>query len=296
LAEIASGKQVEHYDDEDAGYVRKMVVSGLLGLIRVRAQVQPMVLVIDGLQWTDRPSLEAIAELLRDPDPLHLLVLLVTRPEDRVAPFIESLVRIELRGLRPDEMVRLVEGRLGVQHGVVAACADLIPRVAGNPFFLLEMVDALLERGTLEIQDQDGSQALVRTSQPSARSQELPSTLGQLIADRLVELPAPERDVVRWLAVAGGPLGESDIVALGGQASSDSIGRLCARGMCDRRGKAIDFRHPITREVAYQTIDERERVMLHRRLGEHLAHSPLASGLSAGCGPWCAGSGLSTAT
>jgi eukaryotic-like serine/threonine-protein kinase len=281
LAELASGKQVEHYEDEDAAYVRKMVVSGVRRLMGVYGLIRPMLLVIDGLQWADRPSLEILAELLGEPEPLPLLVLLVTRPDDRVLPFIERLVRVELRGLRPDEMVRLVGGRLGVQEGVASACADLIPRVAGNPFFLLEMVDALLERGTLEIQDRDGRQVLARSNHPANRSQGLPSTLEQLIADRLNELPPEEREVVHWLAVAGGPLTERDLVALGRLTTPEPVGRLCARGMCDRRAESIDFRHPIARDVAYHAIDASERVLLHRKLGEHLAKSPLASGLSA---------------
>lgn len=281
LAELASGKQVEHYEHEDAVYVRKMVVNGIRRLIGVYGQIRPMLVIVDGLQWADRPSLEILTELLKATEPLPLLVLLVTRPDERILPFIEQLVRVELRGLRPDEMVRLVEGRLAVQHGVAAACADLIPRVAGNPFFLLEMVDALLERGTLEIQERDGSHALVRAQQPSNRIQSLPSTLEQLIADRLNELPPEEREVVHWLAVAGGPLSEVDLVRLGRLTSPDPIGRLCARGMCDRRGESIDFRHPIARDVAYHAIESNERVVLHRKLGEHLADSPLAQGLSA---------------
>ncbi len=281
LAELASGKQVEHYEDEDAAYVRKMVVGGIRRLVAVFGVVQPMLIVVDGLQWADRPSLEILSELLDANEALPLLVLLVTRPDDRILPFIEQRVRVELRGLRPDEMVQLVAGRIGVQDGVAAACADLIPRVAGNPFFLLEMVDALLERGTLEIQDRDGRQVLARSHQPMHRSQGLPSTLEQLIADRLNELPPEEREVVHWLAVAGGPLSEDDLVTLGRLAGPEPVGRLCARGMCDRRADSIDFRHPIARDVAYHAIDSGERIMLHRRLGEHLADSHLASGLSA---------------
>src|SRR4029077_1687215 len=95
--------------------------------------------------------------------PLPILLLAVTRPDDRVMPFIEGMVRIELRGLSPEEQVRLVEAHLGVREGVAAICAELVPRVAGNPFFLLEMVDALLERGTLEIvEPPDGRSDLVR--------------------------------------------------------------------------------------------------------------------------------------
>ena len=49
--------------------------------------------------------------------------------------------------------MRLVETRLGVRDGARQICADLLPRVGGNPFFLLEMIDALLERGALEIRE-----------------------------------------------------------------------------------------------------------------------------------------------
>ena len=46
-----------------------------------------------------------------------------------------------------EDQVRLVQAQLGVNDGVAEVCQDLVPRVGGNPYFLLEMVDALLERG-----------------------------------------------------------------------------------------------------------------------------------------------------
>src|SRR5262249_8961795 len=172
---------------------------------------------------------------------------LLTRPEERVNPFIEGLVRIELRGLSAEEQVRLVEARLGVRDGVAAVCAELLPRVAGNPFFLLEMVDALLERGTLEIvEGEDGRHELHRNERSAAdRGEALPSTLEQLIGDRIRELPSAEHDVVDWLAVAGGPLLEPDIIALTRSENDEAITRLCARGLCDRKQGVIDFRHPL---------------------------------------------------
>jgi tetratricopeptide (TPR) repeat protein len=280
LAELASGKSVEHYDDEDIGYVRKLFVNGIRGLIGALAASGPLLVIVEGLQWADIASLQMIRELVDSPDPIPMLVLLVTRPDERALPFIQHHVRIELRGLRPDEQLRLIESRLGVHEGVAAVCTDLIPRVAGNPFFLLEMVDALLERGTLEVQERDGKQWLTRVD-AGARSQPLPSTLEQLIGDRLNELPTEEREVAQWLAVAHGPLTVSDLGALGHLSSDDPIVRLCARGMCERRGEQIDFRYPIARDVAYNAIDPEDRVNMHRSLGMHLAGTPIATGLSA---------------
>ncbi len=281
LAELVTGKQREHAEDDPANYRRDLVLTGVRYMLAAAASQRALVVVVDGLQWADLASLELIRDLLRRPAPLPILLLAVTRPEDRVAPFIEGMVRIELRGLSAEEQVRLVEGHLGVREGVAAVCTELLPRVAGNPFFLLEMVDALLERGALEIAEREGRLELLRHDRPDGRGEALPSTLEQLISDRLSELPAAERDVVDWLAVAGGPLLESDLLALTRLADDEAITRLCARGLCDRKGGSVDFRHPLARDVAYLALDAPTRVRMHRRLGEQLATTPLAHGLSA---------------
>ncbi len=306
LAELVTSKSREHGDDDPAAS-RELVITGLRLLLGSLARIQPLVVVVDGLQWADRSSLDVLADLLKKPASVPILVLLVTRPEERVEVCIEGLVKIELGGLSPDEQMRLVEAHLGVREGVAAACSELVPRVAGNPFFLLEMIDALLERGVLEIAERtppsDGADApplssksrlaLVRRDRGD-RGEALPSTLEQLIGDRLRELPSAERDVVDWLAVAGGPLQEHDLIALARLADAEALTRLCARGLCDRRaggggaardsalsGPTIDFRHPLARDVAYLALDPPVRSRMHRRLGEHLATTQLARGLSA---------------
>jgi predicted ATPase len=179
----------------------------------------------------------------------------------------------------------LVQARLGVREGVAEICRELVPRVGGNPYFLLEMVDALLERGALEIvepEENHGEPVLVRRDDRiGEHADALPSTVEQLVGDRLAELPTAEHDVVDWLAVAGGPLSKTDLMALTRLAEDEAISRLCARGLCDHKGKLIDFRHPLARDVAYGALDPVQRARMHRRLGEHLATTALARGLSA---------------
>jgi len=294
LAELVTGKQLEHGDEDAVSYRRDLVLLGVRALLGHLAKSAPVVVVIDGLQWADRPSLELLQELLKRKEARPILVLLVTRPDERVAPFLEGLVRIELRGLSADEQMRLVEARLGVRQGVASVCRELVPRVGGNPFFLLEMIDALLERGTLEIVDRAceegegdagpvsrGRMALVRHERAGGGNEPLPSTLEQIIGDRLRELPPAEHDIVDWLAVAGGPLVENDLIALARLADDEAVTRLCARGVCDRKTGSVDFRYPLARDVAYLALDAPSRVRMHRRLGEHLAQTPLAHGLSA---------------
>ncbi len=291
LSELATNRMGG--GDEDANARRKVILAGLRNLLGAIALAQPLVVLVDGLHWCDKASLDVLGDVAHVADPLPILVLFVTRPDDRVLPVLEGAMRIELRGLTPDEQVRLVEARLGVRDGARQVCADLLPKVGGNPVFLLEMIDALLERGALEIRespegpprdDAEGgerSATLVRTERADAGFGGLPSTLEQLLGDRIRELPAGEHAVVDWLAVAGGPLLLTDVSKLTEAADHEAIVRLCARGLCDYKGELVDFRHPLTRDVAYAALSPDHRVQMHRALGEHLARSPLARGPSA---------------
>lgn len=286
LTELATNRRVGGGADEDAHARKKQIVAGVRNLLAVIAMTQPLVLVIDGLHWCDKASLDALAEVIRAGDPFPIFVLLVTRPEERIAHATEGIIRLELRGLTQDEQVRLVETRLGVRDGVRQICAELLPKVGDNPFFLLEMVDALLERGALEIRERAGDgddtvSTLVRTDREDAGFTALPSTLEQLLGDRIRELPSSEHVVVDWLAIAGGPLSIQDVLKLTTAVDDEAVVRLCARGLCDRKGELVDFRHPITREVGYSALDADDRVRMHRALGEHLAGTSLARGLSA---------------
>ncbi|MES1182604.1 MAG: protein kinase [Myxococcales bacterium] len=283
MAELATGRVRSAVDEADVARSRQLVSLGLRRFFARAALEAPLVIALDGLQWADRPSLELVTEFLKRPEPLPILVLLLARPDDRVMPQLEELVRIELKGLSAEHQLRLLQSRFGVIDGVRQVCADLLPRAGGNPFFLLEMVDALLERGRFEIHEREGGggQELVAVERPGEVALPLPSTLEQLIADRLNELPVEEQAIVEWLAVAGGPLGNEDIIALEGPDTEDAVMRLCARGLCEQKGELTDVRHPLTRDVAYRALDRRRRVRMHRKLGEYLGRTPLGKGLTA---------------
>src|SRR5690606_28534587 len=131
--------------------------------------------------------------------------------------------------------------------------------------------DALLERGKFDLTETSkGELALVSTGS-DGHDVALPSTLEQLIADRLNELSSEERAVVDWLAVAGGPLLRGDLEALLESEAEEAIARLCARGLCDSKLDSVELRHPLTRDVAYVALSPEDRELMHQRLGERLA-------------------------
>jgi serine/threonine protein kinase/tetratricopeptide (TPR) repeat protein len=282
LSALIAGQFAAAIDEGDAAQNRRLLTAGLRAFIARRTLQSPVLLIGESLQWSDPSSLEAIQDLLRWSEPWPVLVLLVARPGERVSPFLDGLVHVELKELSMDNQVRLLQTRLGASRGVEQVCADIIPRIGGNPFFLLEMVDALLERGVLELRETDKNVLeLAPVQGVEVGAQSLPSTLEQLVADRLEELPPEEQAIVDWLAVAGGPLRLDVMRALVGPQVDEGITRLCARGVCSDGGDVVDVRHPVTRDVAYSSLDSEMRVDMHRRLGEQLSQTPLARGLTA---------------
>lgn len=282
LAALVTGELATAADEGEAAQNRRHLTTGLRAFVARQALDGPVVLIADNLQWADRASLEAIQELLRVAESLPVLYLLVSRSGERLVPFLEGLVRIELKELTQEQQIHLLKTRLGATQGVEEVCAELSPRIGGNPFFLLEMVDALLERGTLELKETPKHQIkLVRAEKLEGHKAKLPSTLEQLIGDRLDELPGEEQLVVEWLAVAGGACKVADLREILGPQADEATTRLCARGLCDLRGEFVDVRHPVARDVAYASIDPAARVAMHRTVGQHLAKTQVARGLSA---------------
>lgn len=281
LAELCTGRLGIAYDEAEVAHQRNLILIGLEQFVRRAADAGPLVIVLDGMQWCDQMSLDLLGSLLQAEQKHPVLWLLVTRPAERVNRPIEGLLRVELGGLTPENQARLLQVRLGVGPGVERVCADVLPRAAGNPYFLLEMVDALLERGVLEIQEGSGGTQKLERVDVAGSVVALPSTLEQLIADRLTELSEPEEDLLDWIAVAGGPLRVTDLHQLFGDQTDSVLSRLGARGITEILDGQVDVKHPLTRDVAYRSISVAERQVLHRGLGELLASGSQSKGIQA---------------
>ncbi|HLM76683.1 MAG TPA: AAA family ATPase, partial [Polyangiaceae bacterium] len=89
LAELVTGKNLKTNDDDAPSYRRDLVTLGFRTVLHTLARVQPLIVVVDGVQWADRMSLDLLHDLARRTDPLPILLLLVTRPEERTSPYIE---------------------------------------------------------------------------------------------------------------------------------------------------------------------------------------------------------------
>jgi serine/threonine protein kinase len=179
----AAAKTPELHNPQE---LRSRAFAALRALLRRLAEREPMVLVIDDLQWADADSIALLGDLLHAPGAPEVLLLVTTR---RDTPALESLARsledvrvLELDGLGADDasaLARLLSQQLavGVDPAQIAREAD------GHPLFLYELVRHAASAGTT-----------------------VGVRLDQALLARIDDLQPEAQRLLEVLAVAGGPL------------------------------------------------------------------------------------------
>src|SRR5262245_21324800 len=121
----------------------------------------PLVLVLEDVQWSDHATLDLLSVLAQRRGPAHLLILCTLRPADaiarghRVATLKRELLRkglcceILLGGLSAADVASYLAARFPGAELPADLLPLLVDRSDGNPFFLVTLVDHLLDRDLL---------------------------------------------------------------------------------------------------------------------------------------------------
>jgi DNA-binding CsgD family transcriptional regulator len=255
--------------------VPAVLAEQLLALVTEQCSVQPVILVIDDLQWADQPSVALWGRLARSARQMPLLLAGTMRP----VPQREDL--LALRRVA-GEAARLQLGAL-----TEAAVADLVAALAGgrpdddllrladgaggNPLYVTELV-AALARGSGLIVTETGAAELAGGS--------VPGSLSAAIADRLGFVTGPVRDVLRAAALLGAEFAVPDLAIVLGRSVADlipAVDEACAAGVLAESGHGLGFRHPLIRKALYDEMPAPVRAAWHRDAGRAL----VAAGASA---------------
>ena len=151
--------------------VQRRQLAAMVDWAMANARVQPLVLVIEDLQWLDPTSIDLIHALSERSAQVPLLILATARPEFRPPWSLRSHHSvISLTPLNEVQVQRMV-AELASRHALSAEVVKGVSeRAGGVPLFIEEVTRLLFERG-----DQGGKQAI-------------PPTLRQSLAARLDRL------------------------------------------------------------------------------------------------------------
>jgi class 3 adenylate cyclase/tetratricopeptide (TPR) repeat protein len=258
------------WDVLDPPQRRRRILEAVKRLLLRESQVQPLLLIFADLHWIDSES-QALLDSLIDSLPTAPVLLLVTyRPEYQHAWGSKTYyTQLRIEPLPPASADELLTALLGQDENLVPLKRVLIERTAGNPFFLEESVQALVETQVLV-----GERGAYRLTQvPEAWP--IPATAQAILAARIDRLPPEDK----WLLQAASVIGkEVPLMLL--EAIADVPEDSLRRGLTHLQAAEFlyetslfpdleyTFKHALTHEVAYASILQDRRRALHARIVE----------------------------
>jgi len=244
------------------------------------AAEDPVVLVLDDLQWAAKPTLLLLRHIVRTSDVKRLFILGTYRDTELTHdhPLVELLAdlrrdgtieRVALMGLDDAGVAALVEKAAGqvLDEDGIALASAIYRETEGNPFFVREVLRHLAETGAL--QQHEGRWA----ARLPIEELGIPEGVREVVGRRLARLADGTQPALRLAAVVGV---EFDLAVLRAAGALDedplisALDEAMAARVISETGVAGRYRfaHALVRDTLYRDLSDPRRIALHRRVAE----------------------------
>jgi len=262
--------------------LRAEVFAAVQTLVESAAQQGPLAMVCEDLHWADATSLALLERVLALTDRVALLVLCVLRPEMehgcwRLRETAARLYRhrytdLWLDALTTDESRALVGHLLQIEDLPETLRVTILDHAEGNPFYVEEILRALIDEGTITYDDPTERWCATR----DIAAIPIPDTLHGVLGARIDRLEPGARRVLRLASVIGRafPYRVLAEVACEGAQLDGRLLALQRQQLIRERARLPEveyiFHHELTREAAYDGLLMQERQAHHRHVAETL--------------------------
>jgi class 3 adenylate cyclase/tetratricopeptide (TPR) repeat protein len=249
---------------------QRRMLEHLRRIVKADSRGRTLVTLIEDLHWLDGASDRFVAELVEIAPATRMLLLLSFRPEYAAEWIKRSTVQqIALQPLGPEAVREMLAAAIGDDPSVRGLPERIHARTGGNPFFAEEIVQALIEDGSLA--GTPGAYGLTRAIEQVP----LPETVQNVLAARIDRLEPREKHVLQTAAVIGRELPRPLLAVVCGVADPELDAAVAAL----RRAEFLfetalyphveyAFKHPLTHEVAYQSQLAVRRTAVHRAVAQ----------------------------
>jgi class 3 adenylate cyclase/tetratricopeptide (TPR) repeat protein len=231
------------------------------------AEIQPMVLAVEDLQWLDPSTLELLG-LAVDQAPTVPLLLLVTMRSDFEAPWGQRghISHLTLHPLSRGQVRAMVDSITGGKPLPAPVLDQLVGKTDGVPLFVEELTKMVLESGLL-VEKADGYE-LSGPLPPLA----IPNTLQDSLMARLDRL-SDVKGVAQTAATIGREVPYEllrEVTQLAEPALRNALEQLVASEVLHQHGlpprATYSFRHALIQETAYQSLLKSRRQQVHQQV------------------------------
>ncbi|WP_164010142.1 serine/threonine-protein kinase PknK [Pyxidicoccus trucidator] len=253
---------------------RARVLAALRDTLRAFAEVQPLLLVLDDLQWADELTLSFLQELGAAHLASRPVLLVGTYRMDQMDAELRAVVgapdavRVEVGRLDAASAGEMVRGMLALREVPGPFVDALVRETSGNPFFIAEYLRAAIDAGLL-FRAPSGEWLFEAGGSAGTRPLPLPGSIVELIERRLADLGAEGRALAEAASVLGREQDAELLLAtaaLSEAAGLEAVEELRRRQVLEESGSGrLRFVHDKLREVAYARIPAGPRQALHLR-------------------------------
>jgi DNA-binding CsgD family transcriptional regulator len=282
---LPAGAPTRMATSEESADAKARLYWSVVQLIGRLAARQPLLLVLDNLQWADAASLELlhfVARQAQSPGIGGRLLLIGTYvdTERELNPLLhstaQSLVSLgaaqveRVAPLSRDETLELVHRAFDATPATVQSFATLLHEwTRGNPFFVEETLKSLVEAGRLY--ERDG-----RWHGWDVDALALPRSVHDVVMERVSRVSGDGRATLELMAVLGARVrypvlravsSATDITLLG---ALDELRRANLLAESAPDDESYDFSHPLVRDSVYAALGRPRAQLVHAQVAGEL--------------------------
>ncbi len=256
-----------------AAAARYRVLSVLRDVVAAMTIAEPLVLVLDDLQWADELTLAFLRSLTTAWFQRTALFVLVTVRAGEISPELQATLaslhadQVLVTRLDRDAVGAMVRDMLALDHDVPALSDYVASRSEGNPLFAAEYLRIAVEEGVVQ-RDDAGRWKIAHRDEDSYDRLPTPGSVQELGRRRLRQLSDPARTLAVTAAVLGRACDTQVLIATAAISADDArtaINELIVRHVVDEADGHLRFEHDSLRELAYAELADDQRRDLHRR-------------------------------
>jgi tetratricopeptide (TPR) repeat protein len=253
--------------------IREQVLFALRHVLTALCEHEPLVLVLDDLQWGDELTLSFLLSLAEHPpDGISLFVVSTYRSDD-VQPALarlnesQGVHRVALSRLDSYACFQMVDAMLGTTSAPSTLSELVWKKSGGNPFFIAEYLHSMLGEGLLH-RDALGQWHVDDALLEREAALSVPQPVRVVIERRLARLSREARRVLEAASVLGHDMSAELLATLTGLSDAallEATSELTSRAFLqDQAQGELRFVHDRLREVTYDACDAASKRDLHR--------------------------------